>query len=181
MNKRLTRMTFLTAIFALMAIVLYSPISQITVSIFTITFLHLFVLIGIYLFDDWKEALALGLFFGLLSFTFAYQFPSAGRAPFQNPMISILPRILFGIISYGLFSIIKSMDKNKNHIYVGVWAAVSTVIHTALVLTAMSMFNTPIPFNVLGAIIVANMFPEVALAFFVVPFVALEVKKYILK
>lgn len=178
MKKKLTRMTFLTTIFALMLITLYSPISQITFSTFTVTFMHIFVLIGIYVFDDWKESLFLGLFFGIISMMYAFQFPTPTRIPFQNPLISVVPRVLFAMIAYGILQGIKRFN---NRWLVIVWASISTVIHTTLVLVALSIFAQPIALPVLQAIITFNMLPEVVLAGFVVPLVAIEVKKFIQK
>lgn len=178
MQKRLTRMTFLTSIFALMLITLYSPISQITVSVFTITFMHIFVLIGIYIFDDWKESLALGAFFGIISMMYAYQFPVITRIPFQNPLVSIVPRILFSMTAYGLLQLFKRFDKR---VLIAVWAGFSTILHTFFVVTAVSIFLEPRPLAVIQSIIVFNMLPELLLAAFVVSFVAVEVKKYIQK
>lgn len=178
MKKKLTRMTFLTTIFALMLITLYSPISQVTFSTFTVTFMHLFVLIGIYVFDDWKEALLLGLFFGLISMMYAFQFPTPTRIPFQNPLISVIPRVLFSLSGYGILQIIK---KYNSRIAVIVWASLSTILHTCFVLIALSMFSQPIAIPVLQAIITFNMLPEVVMAGFVVSLVAIEVKKFIQK
>lgn len=177
MNKRLTRMTFLTSIFALMLITLYSPVSQITVSFFTVTVMHIFVLIGIYIFDDWKEALMLGAFFGIISMMYAYQFPTPTRVSFQNPIISVLPRILFSMSAYGLLQVFK---RGQNHrILMMIWASISTVIHTFFVLSAISLANAPLPLSVIQSIVALNMFPEVLLAAFVVPIVSIEVKKFI--
>lgn len=178
MKKRLTRMTFLAAIFALMLITVYSPISQITVSAFTITFMHIFVLIGIYIFDDWKEALALGTFFGIISMMYAFQFPVPTRLPFQNPLISVIPRILFALSGYGLLQIFKQFEKR---ILVAAWAAIATVLHTFFVLTSIGLFYKSMSFPVIQSIITFNMLPEAILAGFVVSFVAVEVKKFIYK
>lgn len=179
MKKRLTRMTFLTTIFALMLITLYSPISQITFSGVTITVMHIFVLIGIYFFDDWKEALLLGTFFGLISMMYAFQFPIATRVAFQNPLVSVLPRILFAMSAYGLYQLLKQF---KMRMIVGIWAILSTIGHTFFVLSALMLTKgTPIPLPVLQGILTLNMIPEAILAGFVVSIVGFEVKKFIYK
>lgn len=176
MKKKLGRMTFLTSIFALMVITLYSPISQITVSAFSITIMHLFVLIGIYIFDDWKESLALGIFFGLISMIYAFQFPLPQKVPFQNPLISIVPRVLFAMSAYGLLQVFKRFKAPLNMI---LWAVISTVIHTFFVLTAVSLFKSAIPIAAIQVIVIFNMLPEVIIAGVTVPFVGKEVKKYV--
>lgn len=177
-NNKITRMTFLTAIFALMVIMQYSPLAQISISYVTITFLHLFVLIGIYVFDDWKESLALGFFFGILSLILAFQFPVGPRLPFQNPFISVLPRVMFAMIAFGMLQLIKS---KKNIIMIGMWAGISTIFHTTFVLSALALFNSPIRLAVLQGIILLNALPEVILAVFIVPIVGIEIKKYLNK
>lgn len=176
MKNRLIRMTFLTSIFALMLITLYSPLSQITIAAYSVTIMHLFVLIGIYVFDDWKESLALGLFFGIISMMYAFQFPLPQKLPFQNPLISILPRVLFSMSAFGLLQIFKRF---KSPINIILWASLATVLHTFFVLAAVSMFKSAIPLIAIQSIVIFNMIPEVALAGFVVPLVGIELKKHI--
>ncbi len=48
-------------------------------------------------------ALILGLTFGLISFASAFVFPSLNAPLFQNPLVSVLPRVLIGVVMYGVY------------------------------------------------------------------------------
>lgn len=48
-------------------------------------------------------ALILGLTFGLISFASAFVFPSVNAPLFQNPLVSVLPRVLIGVVMYGVY------------------------------------------------------------------------------
>ncbi len=48
-------------------------------------------------------ALILGLTFGLISFASAFVFPSLNAPLFQNPLVSVMPRVLIGVVMYGVY------------------------------------------------------------------------------
>ena len=52
-----------------------------------------------FVFDKFYYAVIAGLAFGVVSFVFAFIFPSP---LFQNPAVSIVPRLFIGIIGYGV-------------------------------------------------------------------------------
>ena len=110
---------------------------------FSITILHVFVII-VALLGGYKRSLILGLTFGILSLVMSYINPVTVLDPlFLNPLVSVLPRILFGLISGLLASLfIHKVKDNKAHltIYSAFVAAISTIIHTILVIGSIYIF-----------------------------------------
>lgn len=77
-------------------------------------FLPLVVLVvGSVIVGKWT-ALILGLTFGLISMVSAFIFPSPTAPIFQNPLVSILPRILIGVVAYGVYSLMEFAFKKIN-------------------------------------------------------------------
>lgn len=77
-------------------------------------FLPLVVLVvGSVIVGKWT-ALILGFTFGLISMVSAFIFPSPTAPIFQNPLVSILPRILIGVVAYGVYSLVEFVFKKCN-------------------------------------------------------------------
>ncbi|MDD3191502.1 MAG: ECF transporter S component [Bacilli bacterium] len=102
-----------------------------------ITILHIPVIIGAFLLGR-KYAWLLGLVFGLGSLWAAFQ---TAVLVFQNPLISVLPRVLFGVAAFELFNVFKKVIKNTTWAVV-VSAVLATMVHTVLVLLAIMAFGT---------------------------------------
>jgi uncharacterized membrane protein len=80
---------------------------------FAITLLHIPVLVGIMVLKP-KYAVALALAFGIVSLSMAFVTPTAGNIVFQNPLFSIVPRVLFGIITVFIFLGLKKLTTLKH-------------------------------------------------------------------
>jgi len=102
------------------------------------TIVHIPVIIGS-MFGGKRVALMLGLIFGLGSISAAAIYGGATAVMFLNPLVSILPRVLFGYAIYLLFNLFKNRFKNPA-IAFALTAALSTVIHTVLVLSMLFVF-----------------------------------------
>ena len=90
---------------ALFAILSYVPyIGYITIGPISFTTMHILVLVGAMLFGKKKGAL-FGLFMGVFSLLVSLQYPGTVNYLFLNPFVSILPRVLFGLISGVIFDI----------------------------------------------------------------------------
>lgn len=128
---------------AIILLMTYTAIGFIPLGVISITIIHVPVLIGAYLFGHKKGALY-GLFFGLVSLLKAIESPSGILDPFfQNPLISVLPRVLFGLIAGFIFEFIKSLPV-KNALkrpLVILGGFVSTLIHSVLVLGILGVLN----------------------------------------
>jgi uncharacterized membrane protein len=156
---------------------------------FSITILHIFVVI-VALLGGYKRSWVLGLTFGILSLIMAYVAPKSLLDPlFQNPLVSVLPRLLFGLISGYLASLfINKVKDNKVQltIYSAIIAAISTLIHTVLVIGSIYIFYNDIAvselspnfFEFIYFIITANGIIEISLAAIITPLVVTPLYKY---
>ncbi len=148
----------------------------------SLTLLHLPVLLGAML-GGWKKGAILGFVFGLASYMQALS-SSGFNALFAYPWVAIPPRLLFGLFSGIVFSLIGKFAKSKRKgIYLAVACAVLTAVHTGLVFldlyvcypdTIVGLFSSSSPAAAGTAltftlIIVFGMLGEMALAAFVVP------------
>lgn len=132
----------LDAIFlAIIILMTFTNIGFIPLGAISVTIIHVPVLIGAYLFGR-KKGLLYGLFFGLMSFIKALQSPMSILDPFfQNPLVSILPRTLFGYIAGFVFEFIKKNFK-KQIISQGIILITSfllTLLHSVMVLGILGL------------------------------------------
>ncbi len=133
-TKSLTQIAMLCALTILMGLVPNLGIIQ--VGIVSITLLHIPVIIASILFDITGGTIV-GLVFGVTSWFVALtRGASIVDLMFINPLVSILPRFLFGLICGTLCSLIKE-EKSWQF---GVIGFVSTLIHTALVYICLYLF-----------------------------------------
>jgi uncharacterized membrane protein len=84
-----------------------------------------------------KYSWLLGLAFGLGSLWAAFM---TGAFIFQNPLVSVLPRFLFGIAIYEIYNLLRKVIKNKAILF-SVTAVLSTLSHTLLVALAAYFFG----------------------------------------
>ena len=93
-----------------LVLTLVPNLGYIPVGIASITIVHIPILIGIFVLPFYY-GLALGLTFGLSSLLRAFMPGSLFDPLFQNPLISVLPRVLFAAAAFGLFHLIKAFAK----------------------------------------------------------------------
>lgn len=135
-SKELTQLAMLIAITILLGII--PNIGIIQIGVISLTILHIPVIIAGYLMGV-KGGLVVGLCFGLTSL---YVASTRAFSPvdllFVNPLISVLPRTIFGIISGYLCN---KFLKKDNVVYYGVTGFVSTLIHSLLVYIALYIWG----------------------------------------
>ncbi|WP_423363332.1 ECF transporter S component [Mycoplasma sp. P36-A1] len=160
------------AIILVMALVPY--LGYIQINLVAVTIIHIPVLIGSMAFKNVRMAIICGTTFGVSSWIVAMTRPSSPTDfIFQNPLVSILPRILFALLAFYLF--VYLMKKVKS-----VYAAsltstiIACIFHTCSVLGMMYLFGDKslFPggfFNLLLGVVAANGWIEVVLAAIVVP------------
>lgn len=130
-NKQIKDIVFFSILAALIVILVVTGAGFIYIGTFAyVTILHIPVLIGSHILGK-KYGILLGFIFGLTSMIQAFMTLGI-NAPFTNPILSVLPRMLFGFIVCPLYNIIVSKVKNKN-ISCGITFALSTFFHTILV------------------------------------------------
>ena len=121
-----------------------------------ITTLHIPVIIGA-VFLGWKYGALLGGVWGLTCVVKAYLNPEAGNIPFQNPLVSVLPRIIVGIVAGLVFALVAGRYSNKSPeeqaarrrmaqrdreiLAAGAAALAGTLTNTVLVLTMLHFFG----------------------------------------
>lgn len=105
-------MTSLGLLVALTMLLSATPLGFIPIGPINATTIHIPVIIGAILLGR-KGGLIMGLFFGLFSLFRAYTVPSVTAVIFMDPLVSLVPRIIWGYLA-GLFfeNIKKVSDKN---------------------------------------------------------------------
>jgi uncharacterized membrane protein len=153
--------------------------------IFPITILHIPVLVGAALLNV-RSSIIFGLTFGVISWIVSLTSPLVGVTGliFNNPLISILPRILFGLSAGILFLLIKNIKGNFVYLAYGLLALIATLFHTIFVLimiwifesdNLIAIFNNL--FQFIWIVVSANGIIEAALAALLVPIFVVALKR----
>ncbi|WP_428770226.1 hypothetical protein V1L52_13035 [Treponema sp. HNW] len=137
-----------------------------------ITILHIPVILAVCLHPEGLSGLwagtAVAAVFGLSSLVYAAVSPAGPIDPFfQNPLISVLPRILFGICTfllYKAFSLIcKHLPSSFMLLAVSLTAFSGTLLHAVFVLGAL-VIASAIPLQVMWAVLIGNSLLEAGAA-----------------
>ncbi|VEU82481.1 ECF transporter S component [Acholeplasma hippikon] len=97
-----------------------------------ITLVHIPTMIGIFILKP-RYGFILGVIFGLGSLIASYMYgATAFDLAFHNPLVSVLPRALFGVAAWGVFQGLQKLSKIKNGNYlvvllVSIIAIIATV------------------------------------------------------
>jgi uncharacterized membrane protein len=185
MNRRqsIQRITRLGILMGLIILMTFIPnIGYIQTGLFSITTIHIPVLIGAALMGP-IGGLVLGLTWGLTSYFYALTLGTIEAMIFLNPMVSIVPRVLVGlIVSY----ITMALDKvnMKEALKYGLVAGVGTLSNTVLVLSSIFIFASEgvLSFNqafstIITIIISTNGLLELFAAVIIVPAVVKAIRK----
>ncbi|HOJ45671.1 MAG TPA: ECF transporter S component [Bacilli bacterium] len=194
-NNKIIQMSIHAMFIGLMTLMTFVPqIGFISLSpVVAFTLLHIPVLFGAVIFG-WKTGLLYGLVFGFLSFTRAIVAPvSFIDFYFADPLVSILPRALFGLASGLAFDFAKLIKRNVfNKIVLSLSSAGLTLLHSVLVLLMLGLIYAPtieasvdfagIGFStywlLMGFVILTNGIPEAIIAALLVPILALALSRY---
>lgn len=177
----------------LMAIVLLQNIlpflGYIPFGPFSLTLIGLTVLIAGTALDP-RDGALIGGFWGVITFIRAFTWPSSPVAPlvFTNPLISIVPRLLMGLIAGWLYRWGRKRWSNTNAMRVA--AAAGALVNSILVLGLVYLFyQTPAVATAFGAkgnqtlgyvlmiSLVTNAIPELLLDVIVVPLIATPLRR----
>jgi uncharacterized membrane protein len=140
-------------------------------------FLSIPLFIALSMYGDWKRSFIGGTIFGCCSFVLSFV---VGYTVFYNPLISVLPRTIAGVAGYFIMHGLMVLFDGKATDVVRAWAAALTVIlHTVLVLTAMEIFATGGAFfdTVWQTIIGVNFLSELVCAILLTPVFVRVMKK----
>lgn len=125
----------------------------------SLTLIHIPVIIGGIILGR-KKSWLLGTFFGLMSLVLAFLRPQGPVDEiFHNPLVSVLPRIIFGIVIFEIYNLLSKLIKVKA-VNVAITMVVSSLIHTLLVIVMLYLFGKDtlvslkiVPENVAGNVI----------------------------
>ena len=142
-NVSLTRKLVLTA--ALSALIIVLGITKLGLiplgPAASITILHVPIILAACLIGL-PSALFTGAVFGIMSLVQAAMSPSGVLDPlFVNPLVSVLPRMLTGLIAWALWFAFSKLPKLPKTVSSGITAFVSTVCHTLLVIGSLYLFQ----------------------------------------
>lgn len=106
------------------------------------TIIHIPVIIAAIYFGV-KIGTSAGIIFGISSFVVAWIRPVGVLDPvFRNPLVSILPRIVFAFATVYIFSFVKRFIKESEILQVSITAVLTTLLHTILVVPLLAAFGT---------------------------------------
>ncbi len=139
-KKKLNRLVICAFFVALIVVMTFTPLGYIPVGpSYAITTIHIATILGACILGT-KYGAFLGFAWGGFCIMKAFQEPIPANIPFQNPMISLVPRVIVGIVA-GLVFYALSKTKLKKPISLAISAVAATLTNTVLVLTALTLFN----------------------------------------
>ena len=179
-TKELAFSAMIMAIILLMALV--PQLGYIKINLVDITIIHIPVLIGAMTFKSRKLALVAGSTFGISSWLVAMFRPiTPVDLLFQNPLVSIVPRILFALLAYFLY---KHLSNRINEYAAKLTTViVSTIFHTSVVILMMYTFGQHIFqdgfMTLLIGVVSVNGWIEILIAALIVPPIVSALQKTI--
>lgn len=191
-TKRLVTISLLSGISFVLG---FTPLGFIPIPPANATTMHIPVIIGAIL-EGPVAGMVIGLIFGVSSIIQALLRPNILSFAFVNPLVSVLPRILIGLVSYYSYRLVfelfssnkEKVSKWRDSVSVGVSAALGTLTNTAGVLgmmyllfadrisTAMGVGREAVG-GVVLAIGLTNGIPEIIIAILITVGVIRAVKK----
>lgn len=185
-TKEITLIGLFSGIIFVMAFV--PQLGFIQIGFVALTIIHIPVLIGGGM-GGKKVAISLGLAFGLASLSQALLRPvTPVDVLFQNPLVSVLPRVLFGLVVAYLPGVLNAIQYET--VKLGLSFGIATFLHTLFVLSSVYVFapffeslsafaeSTPY-FGLITSVLVANGIFEILAATLIAAPVAVRVKAYI--
>jgi uncharacterized membrane protein len=132
----------LTAIFAaiIMVMTFVPQIGYIYIGGVPLTLIHIPVLIGVFLLPL-KYSLVLGLFFGLGSLLRALGSPVLLDPAFVNPLVSVLPRLLFVVAAFYLIKLFKLFDDRVKSSNIYIFAVVTLITSLGIYYAGQAIIN----------------------------------------
>lgn len=179
-------LTVNAAFLSIILLMVFVPnLGFITLGPLSATIIHIPVLIVAFAYGK-RSALIAGLAFGVGSWYAALTRGGIADIVFQDPRISIIPRVLFALIAVYLYEFIKSKVSNQKYA-IAISAGISTLLHTLLVIGAIYLFAsfTSLGFeagfmgylNIIKVIILTGGILEIGLAVLIVPMAVGAIKK----
>ena len=143
-NNRIHLMAIDAMFIALIGIFAFVPfLGFITLGPVSFTTIPILVFIGAYIFG-WKRGLIYGIAFGLFSLFKALTVPGTFDYFFINPLISVLPRAVFGFVAGLLGGFIKSLPLKFSAWLIFVYIFVVSFLHSVMVIGMLGLLHPEI-------------------------------------
>lgn len=123
-NSKTRRLVLIGALGGISIFLGISGLGLIRLPIFSLTIMHIPVIIGALL-EGPIVGIAVGLIFGLFSMYQNITAPGLTSFIFWNPIVALIPRMLIGIVAYYSFKLLKSKIKS-----IGVCAGIASILAT---------------------------------------------------
>lgn len=123
-NSKTRRLVLIGALGGISIFLGISGLGLIRLPIFSLTIMHIPVIIGALL-EGPVVGIAVGLIFGLFSMYQNITAPGLTSFIFWNPIVALIPRMLIGIVAYYSFKLLKSKIKST-----GVCAGIASILAT---------------------------------------------------
>ena len=190
-NEKVKEMAIYSLFTAIIVILASTPLGFIRVGVVSVTIIPIFVIIMAFLLGV-KGGLEGGVTFGIVSMIVAFTLgPTGLDALFRNPLVSVLPRVIFGLVAGIIGDLLNKKYGNelgKKTVLMVIASVLLSLLHTALVLPMMYLFIPTVqefekfwdetPFLIyFWATLVSNGFIEMALTGAVVPVCSVPLKK----
>lgn len=143
-NEKIRKITVDAMFLAIMTIMTFLPIGFIPLGAISITLMHVIVLVGA-AYGGTLRGLLYGFFFGILSLLKAVISPAVILDPyFVNPLVSVLPRMIFGLLAGITFDLLFKLKSNTaKALLMPISSFVLTMIHSVITLTMLGLFVGP--------------------------------------
>ncbi len=139
-KEKLIRLVVTALFSALIVVMTFTPLGYIPVGVgISITTIHLATILGAALLGI-KEGVFLGAFWGVTCLIKAYLEPIPVNVPFQNPLVSVVPRIFVGLVTAIVVgALLKTKLPKPVTLIIG--SVSGTLTNTVLVITALNIFG----------------------------------------
>ena len=184
--QEIKSITFTGILIALMFAFAWTILGFIPLGFVSPTTVFLPVAVGICCIEKKGYGIALGIAFGICSWIRSFAPASVLDPYFQNPLVSVLPRALMGVVVVFIYSLIKKVVKNTivRGVIVGALVPLfNTVFTMALLLifhyadiTAL-LEGASVANWLFGSVVLLNMLPEMALGIIVTAIVSKSIEK----
>lgn len=168
------------------------PIMPIGVDIAVLTLIPVFIAGQV---AGWRSALFAGFFLGMMSFITSFISPSPLAPVFRNPMVSLVPRMLVGLVVWLVYNLVhKGLSRTKlkpalaHTIASSTSAGLAVITNTALVLSMIWAFyngndigGTAITPTFMMSLVTVNFVIEIVGAIFFTPPISYAVRRSLYK
>lgn len=140
-NKHIKMMAIDAMFIAILAIFSFVPyLGFIQFGPISFTTIPIIVFVGAYIFG-WKRGLIYGFMFGVFSLIKAFSFPGTIDYFFINPLISVLPRALFGLIAGFLATALRKLPSNISSWLIFVYIFTVSFLHSLMVIGILGLLH----------------------------------------